>query len=85
MKLFAPALLAAALVSTGAFAADLAQGTALGHTEDEVRASLVSMGYEVRKIEDEDGKIEAYVVKDKSMGEVYVDPASGQVARLSMK
>ncbi|WP_172329261.1 PepSY domain-containing protein [Mangrovicoccus sp. HB161399] len=84
MKVYAAALLAT-LAAGAAFAGDLTPQSMLGHTEDEVKATLVSMGYEVRKIEDEDGKIEAYIVKDKQMGEVYVDPASGVVSKLSMK
>ncbi len=84
MKFTALALLAT-LAAGAAFAEDLTPTSMLGHTEDEVKATLVSMGYEVRKIEDEDGKIEAYFVKDGKMGEVYVDPASGTVSKLSMK
>jgi len=84
MKLAAIALLAS-LAAGAAFAEDLTPQSMLGHTEDEVKATLTTMGYEVRKIEEEDGKIEAYVVKDGHMGEVYVDPASGAVSKLSMK
>ncbi|WP_161555733.1 PepSY domain-containing protein [Mangrovicoccus ximenensis] len=82
---FAAAALLASLAAGAALAEDLTPASMLGHTEDEVKATLVSMGYEVRKIEEEDGKIEAYFVKDKTMGEVYVDPASGIVSKLSMK
>lgn len=80
-------ILASAFVAFAlpAMAQDLSMGTHLGTTMDEVKASLVSMGYEVRKGEMEDGKIEVYVVKDSTTGEVYVDGSTGNVAKLTMK
>lgn len=78
-------LIATLLAATPALAADLNNESVLGKTTDEVQASLVDMGYEVRKIEMEDGKIEAYFVKEGHMGEVYVDAGTGKVAKLDMK
>lgn len=78
-------ILAALLFATPALASQLEVGAALGKTEDEVKTALVAMGYDVRKIEDEDGKIEAYVVKDSEKGEIYVDPATGLVSKVQMK
>lgn len=82
-KLVLAALIAAAPVL--AAAQDLAMGAPLGKTIDEVTAALSAQGYTVRKAEMEDGKIEVYFVRDKTMGEVYVDPASGQITRLEIK
>jgi len=75
---------AAIFVALPAFAAELSMGAELGKSMDEVKASLASLGYEVRKGEMEDGMIEVYFVKDKTMGEVYVDAATGKIAKLSM-
>ncbi|WP_281969038.1 PepSY domain-containing protein [Roseovarius nanhaiticus] len=73
---------AAVMAALPAFAADLGMGTQLGTTMDEIKATLTDMGYEVRKLEMDDGKIEAYAVKDGQMSEMYVDPATGQVVDL---
>ncbi|SET49687.1 PepSY domain-containing protein [Oceanicella actignis] len=59
--------------------------TMLGKTEQEVRQTLTSMGFEVRKLEREDGMIEAYFVGQGKMGEVYVNPQTGKPAKLKMK
>ena len=86
MKTLTLALVAAIALPFAAAAAEpLTPQSMLGHTEDEVKATLTSMGYEVRKIEEEDGKIEAYFVDGETMGEVYVDATTGQVSRLSLK
>ena len=80
---------AIALATTPALAteqaAELTKDTLLGTTMDEVTAALTGMGYEIRKSEMEDGKIEVYFVKDKTMGEVYVSPETGQILKLDMK
>lgn len=77
-----PFIAAALLVAAPALAADLAPDMELGKTEDAVRSALTELGYDVRKIEEEDGEIEAYVVKDGEMAEVYVDPATGKVSKV---
>lgn len=81
------AILSAALfLAAPAFAAEsLSMDTMLGHSLAEVKGRLAEMGYDVRKGEMENGKIEVYFVKDGKMGEVYVDGASGKVAKLSIK
>ncbi len=79
------ALIALLAVAGPALATELGTGTMLGKTVEEVQASLTGMGYELRKTEMEDGKIEAYVVKDGKKGEVYVDTATGLVSKLEMK
>ncbi|WP_298497625.1 PepSY domain-containing protein [uncultured Maritimibacter sp.] len=62
---------------------DLAMGTILGTDEASVRNALTGLGYEVRKMDMEDGAIEAYVVKDKFMAEVYVNAKTGEVIKVS--
>ncbi|HEY9040117.1 MAG TPA: PepSY domain-containing protein [Roseovarius sp.] len=71
--------------ATPALAEDLSTDTMLGTTMQEVQTKLTEMGYEVRKAEMEDGKIEVYFVKDGKMGEVYVNPETGQITKLDVK
>ncbi|AAV93594.1 hypothetical protein SPO0274 [Ruegeria pomeroyi DSS-3] len=84
MKPFA-LIAALALAASPVLALDLTTDTQLGSTPDEIRTSLKDLGYDVRKIEDEDGKIEAYVVKDGKMAEVYVDPKTGKISKIEME
>jgi hypothetical protein len=42
-------------------------------TRDRVTAQMVAQGYEVRKIDSEDGMIEVYAVKDGKTWELYLD------------
>ncbi|WP_425404292.1 PepSY domain-containing protein [Hwanghaeella sp.] len=75
----------AAFTATSALAMDLSTGTQLGTTMEQIQAKLTEMGYEVRKAEMEDGKIEFYVVKDGKMSEIYVSPETGKVTKLETK
>jgi len=75
----------AAFTATSAMAMDLTTGTQLGTTMEQVQATLKDMGYEIRKAEMEDGKIEAYVVKDGKMAEIYVDQQTGQITKIKSK
>ncbi|MCE8539911.1 PepSY domain-containing protein [Ruegeria pomeroyi] len=84
MKSFA-LIAALALAASPALALDLTTDTQLGTSSEEIRTSLKDLGYDVRKIEDEDGKIEAYVVKDGKMAEIYVDPKTGKVSKIEME
>lgn len=61
----------------------LSPDTMMGKTVDEVKAKLTAMGYEIKKAEGEDDKIEVYFVKDKAMGEVYVSPETGMITKMS--
>lgn len=79
-----PALAIPAFASQ-TFAEDLRKGTVLGSTMEEVQTALTEMGYEVRKAEMEDGKIEVYFVKDGEMGEVYVSPETGRIIKFHLK
>lgn len=82
-------LTAAAITLTGfgmanaAETAGLGTETMLGKTEADVTASLTAMGYEVRKAEVDDGKIEVYFVKGTAMGEVYVSEATGMITKMT--
>ena len=67
-------LAAPSLAETAGGSAVLDMDTVLGTTSESVTAALTDMGYEVRKSEMEDGKIEVYFVGHGKMGEVYVSP-----------
>lgn len=73
------AIAALAVASLGLAAAAEMVGMQAGKTADEIRASLTAQGYEVRKVKPEDGKLEAYALKDGKLYEIYVDPATGAV------
>ena len=81
MKTATRTLIAAAMFAAfanGALAAETNEGAeaaATGAGADQVRAVLVAQGYEVRKIDMEDGMFEAYVIKDGKRAEVIVDSA----------
>ena len=79
------ALIAMMALATPALAEDVTMDSILGTTMEEGQASLTAMGYEVRKAEMEDGKIEVYFVRDGQMGEVYVNPQTGAVTKLELK
>jgi len=79
------ALIALIAFASPALAEDVTMGSNLGTTMEEVQASLTGMGYEVRKAEMEDGKIEVYFVRDGKMGEVYVSTETGAVTKLEEK
>lgn len=42
-------------------------------TQDKIRTELTAQGYEVRKIDSEDGMIEVYAIKDGKTYELYLD------------
>lgn len=66
-----PAILLALALPAGMAAADDAVDDA---TQAQVRTLLTEQGYsEVRKIQMEDGLIEAYAIKDGEMFEVFLD------------
>lgn len=74
--------IAALMIAGPALAEGLAKDTQLGKTPEEITTTLVKMGYQVRKTDMEDGKIEAYAVKDGKMLEVYVDAGTGAVTEI---
>ncbi|MFG6527620.1 MULTISPECIES: PepSY domain-containing protein [unclassified Sulfitobacter] len=75
----------AMIIALPAFAAEVTKDAHLGMTQDEVKASLVEMGYEVRKMKMSGGEIEAYAVMDNKISEVFVDPATGLVTKIVAK
>lgn len=77
--------LVVAAFATPALATELTADMTLGTSLEAVQSKLTEMGYEVRKGEMEDGKIEVYFVKDNQKGEVYVDPQTGKIAKLNIK
>lgn len=79
------ALIAMMAFATPVLAEVVTMDSNLGTTIEEVQASLTAMGYEVRKAEMEDGKIEVYFVRDGKMGEVYVNPQTGAVMKLKLR
>ncbi|MDP6952112.1 MAG: PepSY domain-containing protein [Alphaproteobacteria bacterium] len=66
----------------GAAAATVMSGDYVGKTKAEIAANLEQHGYEVRKVEDEDGELEAYAILDRQRFEIYVDPQTGNVVKI---
>ena len=91
MLKFAFAAVAAVTLATTAFAesqgsaAAIDMNTQLGTTKEEVTATLTEMGYEVRKFEMEDDKMEVYFVGNGKMGEVYVSQETGKPTKIEME
>lgn len=82
--LIAASALAGALalpLNLAAASADLA-GAELGKSAEEITAALTEQGYEVRKVETEDGMLEAYALKDGKRYEIYVDGSTGKVTKV---
>jgi hypothetical protein len=79
------AIAALLLAAAPAFAATLEVGQDMGRTAEAVTAALKSDGYEVRKVETEDGKIEVYMVKEGKMSEIYVSAETGKITKVETK
>lgn len=75
-KLF-PAAMAVMLMAAPVFADG--EDTVDAATKEKLTAMLIAQGYEVRKIEHEDGLIEVYVVKDGATAELFFDDALNPV------
>jgi len=84
-NLIAGSVLAAALALPLSFAAASPElvGATVGKTADEIKASLVAQGYEVRKVKPEDGMLEAYALKGDKLYEIYVDAGTGAVTKVT--
>lgn len=67
-------VLGAALPATASSVLDAA-------TQEKITADLTAQGYELRKIDSEDGMIEVYAVKDGKMFEIYLDP-TGKIVKI---
>lgn len=66
----AKALALATLIPVAALASD---GKPSAEVEAKIRTTLTEQGYEVRKIEKEDGLYEAYAIKDGKKLEIYMN------------
>ena len=77
--------LTALVFATPVGAAEMATNMFLGTTMQDVRTNLTNKGYQVRKSEMENGRIEASYVKNGKMGEIYVSPVTGKVTKVKIK
>lgn len=68
-------ILAAALAVSGLALPALASGNIDEATQAKVTEQLTAQGYEVRKIDSEDGMIEVYALKDGKKFELYLNEA----------
>ena len=65
-----PLILACAVAGTAA----LASSRVSESTQNEITTKMAAEGYDVRKIEIEDGEIEVYALKDGKRLEIYLNP-----------
>ncbi len=83
--MFVKSTLTAAIIALSLGAAPvLASGAVSEATQTQVTEMLTADGYEVRKIEMEDGMIEVYALKDGAMMEIYFD-ADLNIVRIVQK
>ncbi len=54
-------------------------------TKEAIGELLTAQGYQLRKIEQEDGCYEAYVLKDGAKYELYVHPVTGKLVKSKKK
>ena len=76
---------AALALFAGTAIAAVVNGDYVGKSTAEIAQSLEQQGYEVRKVETEDGYLEAYAVLDRKRFEIYVDPQSGNVVKIEQE
>ena len=65
-----------------ALAAAVTEGSYAGKDGAEITKSLQAQGYQVRKVEIEDGYLEAYAMLEGHRYEIYVDRKSGKVVKI---
>ncbi len=80
-KLAAAAILGLSMLSAQTAVAESAEGEVDAATTEKVTAQLTAEGFEVRKLDLEDGLIEAYVVKDGETSTVFLDPTTLEVVK----
>jgi len=73
---------AALALLAGTATAAVVNGDYVGKSRTEIAQNLEQQGYEVRKVETEDGNLEAYAVLDRKRFEIYVDPQTGNVVKI---
>ncbi|MEE4235968.1 MAG: PepSY domain-containing protein [Anderseniella sp.] len=49
---------------------------------DQARAKVTAMGYDVRKLEVDDGCYEAYATKDGKRLEIYLNPVTAEIVKM---
>jgi hypothetical protein len=81
-KLTAAALLGLSMLTATMAMAESEEGAIDAATTEKVTAQLNAEGFEVRKLEIEDGMIEAYVVKDGETSSLFLDPATLEVVKI---
>jgi hypothetical protein len=82
-RLVASVALAAALALSAAVAiAAASKGSYAGKSKDEITNSLEQQGYKVRKVESEEGNLEAYAILEGKRYEIYVDPQTGNIVKI---
>ena len=57
-------------------------GVMLGVEDAAVTQALTEKGFEVRKIEREDGEFEVYALRDGTRYEIYIDPETGEILKV---
>lgn len=77
-----PAIALGTALSANVAVAETQEGAYLGKTGAEISQTLEQDGYKVRKVEDEDGYLEAYALLDGQRFEIYVDPKTGKVVKV---
>ena len=78
-------ILATLAFTTPALASTIAVDTMLGTSTATMKQKLTDMGYQVRKSEMENGRVEFYVVKGNQRMEIYVNPTTGKITRVKNK
>lgn len=73
---------AALVLLAGTATAAVVNGDYVGKSKAEIAQNLEQQGYEVRKVETEDGNLEAYAILDRKRVEIYVDPQTGNVVKI---
>jgi hypothetical protein len=80
-KLTAVAILGLSMLTAPMAMAESDEGEVDAATAEKVNAQLTGEDYEVRKLEVEDGLIEAYVVKDGATSSLFLDPKTLEVVK----
>lgn len=80
-KLTAAAILGLSMLAAPMAMAESDEGEVDAATTEKVTAQLTAEGFEVRKLDLEDGMIEAYVVKDGETSTVFLDPETLEVVK----
>jgi Peptidase propeptide and YPEB domain len=81
-KLTTAAILGLSMLAAPMAMAESEEGDVDAATTEKVTAQLTADGYEVRKLEVEDGLIEAYVVKDGATSSLFLNPTTLKVVKI---